>query len=110
MIKRATPDYNPHRPNFFGAFRDIIVHLTNKGQLLLAILGAILIIAVLKMPATDISKLFNETLVMMESYHILGWVTSAVLTPVFIFFYSRRRVLHEKELEQLQKFINKEEH
>lgn len=111
MAKSVNPKHNPYRPNFFGAFKDIVLRLIDKGQLLIGMVGVILIIAILKMPPNEISKLFHETLGLMESYHVLGWITSAVTTPLFVVIYSRTKNLHQKEVELLNKMIkNKEVH
>ena len=106
MAKVSNSTHNPYRPNAWGMIGQVIVNLTNKGQLLVCMLGVIFIIAFSKMTTNQIASLCHEVLILLKEFHILGWVSSFVLTPIFIVMYSRTKRLHKREIELLTNRMN----
>lgn len=106
MAKAVNPMHNPYRPNIWGMLSQVIQSLIEKGQLLMTILGIILIIAFSKMTTNQIYDLSKNVITMLGEYHLLGWASSALLTPTFIYFYSKNNKLHKKQIESLEKKIS----
>lgn len=104
MAKAASKskgDHNPHKPNFWGMMRDVLVASLNKGQFLIGMVGFILIIALLKMPSAEVPKLFYATIDLFKASYMYGWITTTLVVPGSVWYASRARKLHNKQIERL---------
>lgn len=99
-------DNNPHRPNFWGMMRDVLVTSLNKGQFLIGMGGFIIIIGLLKMPSSDVSKVFFETISLFKVSYMYGWISTTIVVPTSVYFYNRARKLHKKETDRLKRLID----
>jgi hypothetical protein len=83
--------------------QDVFVASINKGQFLIALIGFIVAIVILKMPPTDVSRVVLRMVDLVESARILGFVAAAALA-VGWFWHARwqRRVL-ARELRRLSR-------
>jgi len=79
------------------AVRDVLVASINKGQFLVAIVGIIFLVIVVKMPEKDVSKLAFEIVEDLKTLHLLGYALF-VVTLGFWYLHAQlmRRVLHGK--------------
>src|SRR5262245_26218982 len=74
-------DAQGRQPKFGFAqmLRDVFVASINRGQFLLAIVGLLLALMILKMPPEDVSKLVFRLLESIENGKILGYVLAIIL-------------------------------
>ena len=79
------------------AVRDIVVASINKGQFLVAIVGIIFLVMVVKMPEKDVSKLAFEIVQDLKTLHLLGYALF-IVTLGFWYLHAQlmRRLLHGK--------------
>jgi hypothetical protein len=77
--------------------RDIFVASINRGQFLLAIVGGLLALVIVKMPGDDVSRLVFRLVESIESGKILGYVLAMVLA-IGWFWHARwqRRMITEE--------------
>lgn len=109
MAKAKSPEaekFNPYTPNFWYAMKEVMVASLSKGQFLIAVIGFIIIIAVLKMPGSDITKLLMETISVFKSFYMYGWLITFITVPTSVILSSRARKLHQKEKEQIYRELS----
>ena len=68
----------PAKIGFWTMVRDVLVTSLNKGQFPPAILGMIVMLMILKMPAEDVSKLSFQLLAGLESRSLLGYALAVL--------------------------------
>lgn len=90
------PVHNPYKPN--GWY--VLVTAVNKGQLLAILVAAFGIVAVFRMPPSDVYELCKKILDHAILAYIGGWILSAALL-IFIFFWYG--YLRRKQLEELNR-------
>ena len=56
------------------ASRDVLVAAINRGQLLLLLLGAIILLLIWKMPSADAGVLANKLVDDLSNYSLIGWL------------------------------------
>ncbi|MEN9611908.1 MAG: hypothetical protein RLZZ628_2722 [Bacteroidota bacterium] len=81
--------------------RDIGVTSINKGQFPIAIIGAIIIILVLKMPSDDTSKLVFKVFSHFTTMHFLGWGISFISILGWYFSNRYQRRIHHQEMTRI---------
>lgn len=101
--KSLQKQYNPARPNLWGMIRDIAIISINKGQFPLAVVAAIMIIVLLKIPSEDLSKLAFRVLEKFELANWGGWVLSLILVFLWYFTSKTLRKNYFKELDRIIK-------
>jgi hypothetical protein len=77
--------------------RDVFIASINKGQFLFAIVGFVVAIMILKMPAADVSKLVFRMLDAIESAGAVGFILAIAVAGAW-FWHARwqRRVIGEE--------------
>lgn len=81
--------------------RDVLVASLNKGQFPIAILGVIVIIWLVRLPESDLSKLTFGTLNLFKSYYIGGYFSSIALALGWFYHSKRQRRMHTDEITRL---------
>lgn len=91
---------HPVQVTWAQAFRDVLVASINKGQFLVAIVGIIFLVMVVKMPEQDVSKLAFKIVEDLKTLHLLGYALFFV-TLGFWYLHAQlmRRLLHGKSLK-----------
>jgi len=92
---------NYYRPNFWGMIRDIFVTSMNKGQFPVMMFCIIIIILVIKLPSDEAYKLLHEVLMLLEKWHILGWILSLLLLLGWLFNARRQRRINSDEMDRV---------
>lgn len=87
--------------NFWGMLRDIFVASLNKGQFPIAIVGAVMIILLVKMPLEASTKLVFELLKLFKSLHLLGWGLFLLTTIGWYFNSKKLRRIHSLEMSRV---------
>ncbi len=97
----------PPKVGMWHAISNIAVASINKGQFGLAILGAVMIVALVKMPGEDVSKLVFRILEDLEKGELWSWIVAASsLTGWFLHARIQRRVI-TKEMDRIALLRNK---
>lgn len=87
--------------NFWAMIRDVLVASMTKGQFPLALFGMLLLVLIIKMPATDASKLIFELLHLFADLSIVGWVLSFVFLLGWIYTVKVLRRVHSDEMTRI---------
>jgi hypothetical protein len=91
------------QPNFGYAqmLRDVLVASINKGQFLLALVGLVGVIMVIKMPPADVSKLVFRLVESFENGKILGYVLALVFAVGWFWHARWQRRLITNEMHRI---------
>jgi hypothetical protein len=81
--------------------RDVLVASLNKGQFPIAILGLIIVIWLIRLPADELSILTHNTFVLFKTYYFGGYIASVSLALGWFFHSKRQRRLHTEEVTRL---------
>lgn len=90
-----------YKTNIWGMIRDIGIASLNKGQFPLALVGAIIIILIVKMPSVETSAFLHSILNGFKSFSILGWGLSFALSIGWVIHAKSLRRTFSKEIERI---------
>lgn len=96
-----------NRPGFAQVLRDVLIASMNKGQFPVFILGIIVLVAILKMPPADVSKLMFRVLDAAERRWLLGYALSVVLALGWFFHARSQRRLITGEMSRVAEERNR---
>lgn len=88
---------------FWHAARDIFVTSINKGQFPLALLGAILLLMVFKMPWEAIRDLLHGFMDKLERGSLAGWILWLLTSLGWVYVSKRSRKTHITEVRRVAK-------
>lgn len=71
--------------NFWAALRDVMTHAMDKGQFPLAVVGALLALAIIKMPPEHSTTLLHRILDGLKTIHGASYALNAVLLAGWYF-------------------------
>jgi hypothetical protein len=93
--------------NFPQAIRDVLIASMNKGQFPLALVGAIIIISIIKMPQNDVSKLVFSVIDLLVEGYMLGYLL--FLSTVLLWFIHAKfqRRTFSSEIERMAEEKNR---
>lgn len=101
MAARKPP--NTLKIGFWHAVRDIFVTSINKGQFPLAILGAIVLVALAKMPAEGLRDIGQSVVQKLEQGSLVGWALWLLTACAWAFIGRRSRRYHVAEVQRIGK-------
>lgn len=81
--------------------RDVLIASLSKGQFTTALLGAIVLLVIAKMPASDISKLVFEIIEDIRGNFILSFFVSPFITLAWFFHAKWQRKTLTDEIERI---------
>ncbi len=90
-----------YRPNVWGMIQNIFIAAINKGQILIFGLFLIFIVLIVKLPTEQTYTVIHEFLDLLETWHILGWILSLILTIGIVYNGKRLRKIHSMEIDRL---------
>jgi uncharacterized protein involved in cysteine biosynthesis len=93
--------------SFFRALRDIVFYSIDKGVFLPLILGVVLIIFAIRIPTSEISKIFSELLKTFHDWSYLGWILLPVCIVLWVISIRFLLSIHAKELGRVTSERNK---
>ncbi|GEM_PF-2881293 len=97
---------NKYKPNGWGMIQNVMIHAMNKGQLLLAIFGLIILMSIAKLNSVDLLKILHEIFTMVKSLEYFGWVFASMILAAWYFIGSRSNKVH---IEQINKLLEENE-
>jgi hypothetical protein len=86
---------------FFQMLRDVLVASLNRGQFPMAIMGLIVIIAVCRMPPSDLSRLVFRLLDAAEARNYMGYVLCLIIAIAWAVHSKRQRREMAAEIRRL---------
>jgi heme exporter protein D len=86
---------------FFQMLRDVLVASLNRGQFPMAMMGLIVIVAICRMPPTDLSRLIFRILDTAELHKYGGYALSMVVTIAWSIHSKRQRRESTAEIRRL---------
>jgi hypothetical protein len=86
--------------------RDIALVSINIGQFPLAIVAAIILVILLKLPSEDVSKLVFRILEKFELLYLGGWMLSMLLV---YFWYNNIKTLRKNQYKELNRLAKEKE-
>jgi hypothetical protein len=101
MARRKSRDGVGDRINLFRMLRDVLVQSMSKGQLPVAGMILLAIVAVLKMPGEDVGKLATRVVDLLVAGSLLGWALAIVFSLGWFVHAKRQRRVIVKEIERL---------
>jgi hypothetical protein len=90
-----------HQFGYAEMLRDVLVASINRGQFLIAIVGIVVMIAVMKMPQADVSKLIFRLVESMENGKLLGYLLAVVLALSWFYHARWQRRLIAEEMQRI---------
>jgi len=88
---------------FWHAVRDIFVTSINKGQFPMAIAGAIVFVALAKMPWEAIRDVLQRVIDKLDQGGLLGWLLWILTAAAWAFISKRIRKTHVTEVRRIAK-------
>lgn len=90
-----------NQPNLYGMVTIVMRDSMNKGQLIPATIGLILIILIMKYPNDKLPELVDKILGISLFNSILGWCFAILITFVAFYITKRQRRIHTKEIKRI---------
>jgi len=81
--------------------QNVLIASLNKGQFPVAILGAIMLAAIWKMPSAEVSKFAERILEELARYHLIGDIFSIILILAWFFHAKFQRKFHLDEIKRI---------
>lgn len=91
---------------FSQMLRDVLVASLNRGQFPVALIGLILVIALVRIPPADLSRLIFRVLDAAEAREYGGWALSALISLAWIYQSKRQRRAIAAEMGRLSEQRN----
>ena len=110
MAARKSPSNPPTGPTstsskleigFWHMLRDVLIAALNKGQLLPALMGIILMIVAYRLPPADLGALMREILEKLQNSGFLGWALFVIVSGTWCVVSLRTRKKHRAELRRI---------
>lgn len=86
---------------FWHMVRDVLIASLNKGQFLVALLGMMIMLMIVKMPAADVSRLMFEVVGKLESGYLAGYLLSIILGGGWFAHAKFQRRIIQNELNRI---------
>ena len=100
-MKRKRHKGDGQKVNFWGMWLGVFQASLNRGQFLVAMMGFIYVIMILKMPPEDVSKLMFEILAKLERGYLIGYILGIFSSfGWFIHARTQRRII-SREMERI---------
>ena len=91
----------PLKIGFWHAVRDIAVTSINKGQFPLALIGAMLLVALVKMPWQAIQDVLLRVVEKLAHWDLIGWLLWLLTATAWVFIGRRSRKAHVSEMRRV---------
>lgn len=85
----------------WDAIRDIMIASINKGQFPMAMVGLIVIIALIRMPSEAVATLMTQFIEELVSLRIAGWSISVIITFSWYRHAKKLRRVYTKEVDRI---------
>ena len=98
--KTIRPDAT-NKIGFFHMIRDVLVASINKGQFLVALVGAIVFLFIWRIPAQDLTLLAREIGAGLQEWSVIGWLLFALVSLSWCVFAIRSRRIYRAEIRRV---------
>lgn len=89
--------------NFWGMVQVVLVASMNKGQLLSAVFGIIMIVLAVKMPPEEVGKIASQLVDIVVLGNFVGYILFALTLLLWCLHNKRERRVSEKELRRVSR-------
>lgn len=83
------------------AIRDIVVASINKGQLLVILLGAVILVVAIRLPPQKLGTLAENVIERLVKGDLWGWMLFVVVSAAWSIVSSKSRRAQKKEIDRI---------
>lgn len=101
--KKETAPASKYNPNWASVIRDVLIAANMTGQLPLALICLVLIVAFILMGGPNVYNLFLQSLNIFKTFGAIGWVLFLISVIVSTLSVNSMKKSHKREIEHIEK-------